>query len=509
MIWVGVLCAHAANSAPAGRIGHTAIWTGTDMIIWGGYFYNGNIYYFNDGWRYNPTANTWTQISTNGAPSARDYHTAVWTGTEMIIWGGNHGGILNTGARYNPLTDTWTPMSTAGAPSSLANRAAVWTGTEMIIWGGGINGTSTTGARYNPTTDTWTAMSNTGAPANRSDFSALWTGTEFIVWGGIAANTVNHLNDGACYNPGSNTWTAVTTTGAPAARADHTAVWTGSEMIIWGGDMEEPPYDYSDGGRYNPASDSWIATITTDAPTPRAYHTAVWTGTNMIVWGGSYAYSGDLNDGSRYNTNGGTYTSWNPTTTTGAPSARTGHTAVWTGTEMIVWGGGSYLNDGGRYNPVSDIWASVGFGSLQVTINPAGAVSAGAQWQVDGTGWQNSGIVSSNLTVGTHTIAFSQLAGWITPSNQTLTIGVNQTNTTTATYIPLPVFQTVTLGSQTFTLTWSTVPGTNYQLQYITDLSSTNWINVGSPFNAKSNTITAIDSPGTDLQRFYRVVLEP
>src|SRR5437867_7443955 len=32
-----------------------------------------------------------------------------------------------------------------------------------------------------------------------------------------------------------NTWTATSTTNAPAARDSHTAVWTGSEMIVWGG----------------------------------------------------------------------------------------------------------------------------------------------------------------------------------------------------------------------------------------------------------------------------------
>ena len=32
-----------------------------------------------------------------------------------------------------------------------------------------------------------------------------------------------------------NTWTATSTTNAPAARFRHTAVWTGSEMIVWGG----------------------------------------------------------------------------------------------------------------------------------------------------------------------------------------------------------------------------------------------------------------------------------
>lgn len=83
-------------------------------------------------------------------------------------------------------------------------------------------------------------------------------------------------------------------------------------------------------------------------PAERNRHTAVWTGTEMIVWGGEgsgYVY---LNTGGRYDP---TTDSWTPTSTTNAPAGRYRHTAVWTGTEMIVWGGynGSYLNTGGRY----------------------------------------------------------------------------------------------------------------------------------------------------------------
>ncbi len=38
-------------------------------------------------------------------------------------------------------------------------------------------------------------------------------------------------------SPGSNlAWTAIsTTTGGPTARSLHTAVWTGSDMLVWGG----------------------------------------------------------------------------------------------------------------------------------------------------------------------------------------------------------------------------------------------------------------------------------
>ena len=55
-----------------------------------------------------------------------------------------------------------------------------------------------------------------------------------IVWGGLD-NGGNDLNTGGRYNPSTDSWTATSTTNAPAARYSHTAVWTGSEMIVWGG----------------------------------------------------------------------------------------------------------------------------------------------------------------------------------------------------------------------------------------------------------------------------------
>ncbi len=123
------------GTPPSVRHRHTAIWTGGEMIIWGG---TNAIIYFNDGGRFNPTANSWTTISTTGAPTARNRHTAVWTGSEMIICGGENSNYTNTGGRYNPATNTWTELSTAGAPTARSGHTAVWTGSEMIIWGGEV-----------------------------------------------------------------------------------------------------------------------------------------------------------------------------------------------------------------------------------------------------------------------------------------------------------------------------------------------------------------------------------
>src|SRR6188472_71669 len=294
--------------------------------------------------------NTWTATSTTNAPEARSRHTAVWTGIEMIVWGGvGNSGELNTGGRYNPSTDTWTATSTTNAPGARAGHTAVWTGSEMIAWGGG-DGMSffNTGGRYNPSTNTWTVTSTINAPDAREFHTAVWTGSEMIVWGGLGNS--GDFNTGGRYNPTANTWTATSTTNAPEARAGHTAVWTGSEMIVWGG-VGTGAIEFNTGGRYNPSTNTWTATSVTNAPSARFAHTAVWIGSEMIVWGG-VGTSGRLNTGGRYNPSTDT---WTATSTTNAPEARTDHSAVWTGSEMIVWGGfgatNGYLNTGGRYNP--------------------------------------------------------------------------------------------------------------------------------------------------------------
>lgn len=69
-----------------------------------------------------------------------------------------------------------------------------------------------------------------------------------IVWGGGTAT--GNVADGGIYDPGSNTGTPL---GAPSgfvARAEHTAIWTGTEMIIWGG--EAAGGNRADGAAFTP-----------------------------------------------------------------------------------------------------------------------------------------------------------------------------------------------------------------------------------------------------------------
>ena len=75
------------------------------MIVWGGFTGSG---YTSTGGMYDPVSLEWveTTIENNSYPQARGQHTAIWTGSEMLIWGGigNGGTITTDGGRFYPET---------------------------------------------------------------------------------------------------------------------------------------------------------------------------------------------------------------------------------------------------------------------------------------------------------------------------------------------------------------------------------------------------------------------
>jgi hypothetical protein len=150
------------------------------MLVWGGSAaLTGGNPIFNTGGRYDPIADSWTPISTTNAPSSRYLHTAIWTGSRMVIWGGeDNANLFNTGGRYDPTSDSWTATSTTNAPVGTAGHTAIWTGSLMVVRGYGGGG------RYDPLADTWTPMSTLNAPMGGG--VAIWTGSVMVDWGGAS-----------------------------------------------------------------------------------------------------------------------------------------------------------------------------------------------------------------------------------------------------------------------------------------------------------------------------------
>ncbi len=128
------------STAPiAGRTGSARVWTGKEMVIWGGGSCKANPCQFDnveplaDGAAYEPVADTWRRIAPSPL-SARTAVVGVWSGKEMLLWGGEVGTtqVFADGAAYDPAADSWRPL----APSPLAARrsSGVWTGKELVVW---------------------------------------------------------------------------------------------------------------------------------------------------------------------------------------------------------------------------------------------------------------------------------------------------------------------------------------------------------------------------------------
>ncbi|MCF7838451.1 MAG: hypothetical protein K9N49_07450 [Candidatus Marinimicrobia bacterium] len=65
-------------------------------------------------------------------------------------------------------------------------------------------------------------------------------------------------------------------------------------------------------------------------------------------------------------------------------------------------------------------------GRLRVRLRPTEAVTAGAQWRLDGGDWQPSDVVLTNVSVGAHTLDYEPLGGWIAPPTENVTMTADE-----------------------------------------------------------------------------------
>ena len=279
-----------ASNPIASRNGPAILSAGSDIILWGGINDGGTN--LNTGGRLSTVSNAWFATSINNAPSARETPAAVWTGDTMIIWGGfarrPSYADINTGGIYTPATDSWSPVTTESAPSPRNGHAAVWTGSEMIVWGGYQQPSATylnTGGRYHPASNRWSVISTVNAPSPRVRPFATWTGSEMIVWGGNGINQTTDRNTGARYNPATDTWTSINSNNSLYLSDEHLAVWTGTEMVVWNENELA-------GARYDPATDTWRRM---NSSGPRSPQFATLAGENIFYLCNSESSSGTYN----------------------------------------------------------------------------------------------------------------------------------------------------------------------------------------------------------------------
>ena len=349
-------------SSLCGRYDASVAWTGQELLIWGGESCagascpNDRAPHLADGAAYNGANDAWRKLAT--APlSGREAAATVWTGTEMLVWGGTTGqALLADGAAYNPAEDTWRAL--AGAPLSPRNGSgAVWTGREMVVWGGSD---ADDGAAYDPAADRWRSIARAPLQGRTAPVVA-WSGREMVVWAG------NEFDDGAAYDPAADRWRRIADAPVPG-RSRAATVWTGRELLVWGGDNGSD-FVADDGAAYDPATDRWRLL----PPAPLGARTApagVWTGREMVLWGGiGLPGAGDnspldtiverrtllypVADGAAYDPATDRWRALEPVPLLG----RGFPIAAWDGQGMLLWGGlvvvssPASASEGVRYTP--------------------------------------------------------------------------------------------------------------------------------------------------------------
>lgn len=274
------------DTLPIGGIGMSAAIANGKILIFGG-IYNGSPQ--NAGGIYDPSNGDFTAMTTTGAPSARYGHTGVWTGSKYLVWGGYDGsGALGDGAMYDPSNDTWTDMDfSISTPIERYNHSAVWTGSKMIIFGGyntGLTSELNDVVAFDPNdgpNGSWSALSQTNGPSARQKHFAVWTGTYMLIYGGQASGAYASGTFG--YDPVNDRWIQGTASNEPHY-LNSSVVWTGNEILVWGGTVSGTRQNA--GYAYTPATNSWTAISTTSVPAARDHHSAVWDGSGMTIFGG-------------------------------------------------------------------------------------------------------------------------------------------------------------------------------------------------------------------------------
>jgi hypothetical protein len=297
----------------SGRNDHRVVWTGSEVLVWGGFASDQEASVFDasvprGGAAYDPEADSWRVIP--DAPIAgRGSPIVVWSGTEMLVFGGaafdaaGEQPVLD-GAAYDPATDRWRALP----PAPLSGGATVggWLAGRFVVV------TNDAAAAYDPVVDRWTELP--AAPIRPGWRTAVVAADRLVViaFGDGATPPVQE----ATLDPTSWTWASADLTVDP--------LMAGIDFVGIGDRILSP----STGMTFDPVTRTWGSVTTCD----RVWG-GVWTGVRVIGVQGAWDAATD------------TCLDVPPSPPREPPfndtNGREFAVAVWTGEELITWSGGT------------------------------------------------------------------------------------------------------------------------------------------------------------------------
>src|SRR5205085_3884945 len=232
--------------APIGpRTQHQAVWTGREMVVWGGYARCcpiDSVIHDPEAAAYDPATDRWRRIADVPPPWSGDdgFATTVLADGRPLVW---RRGRLGA---WDPATDRWSevaggapagappagaPPGAAPAPGSTIDPVAlaVAAGGDVFTWIG--NAGRLDGAAWRPSTSTWRRT----APLDAQTGPTVVTGGDdrLFVAAGQSARVLE-------YRIADDRWTELPLPPIPT-RSDAALAWTGSDLLVWGGMGDEGP----------------------------------------------------------------------------------------------------------------------------------------------------------------------------------------------------------------------------------------------------------------------------
>jgi N-acetylneuraminic acid mutarotase len=324
--------------------------------------------YLIDVWSYDLTTDIWTNIGPGTKPLARAWHAMVYDSRadQTVVFGGaclgNVTGVLsNETLVYDFNTSVWMNMSPVKAPSARANLSMAYdSAADRIVLFGGLTAAwdilNDTWS-YDLATNTWTNVSPTISPAARAWGAMVYDSAadRIVLFGGRTA-TGDVLNDTWSYDLATNTWTDLSPVVAPYQRSDFDMAYDSraDRVVLFGG--RTPTEFFNDTWSYDLATNTWTDLNPVVAPSARiepnmAYDAAA---DRIVLFGGMGTMS-VLNDTWSYDLATNTWTNLSPSV---SPLARFGFGMVYDSAadRTIIFGGFSFSVSSSFSGSLDDTW---------------------------------------------------------------------------------------------------------------------------------------------------------
>jgi N-acetylneuraminic acid mutarotase len=339
--------------------------------------------------------------------------TSAWTGKELVVFGRRsdleHPRIVrgtpvywtNVAAAYDPRARHWRRLAPPAVVDAVGDESALWTGSRVVFLGPFHT------LVYDPATDRWQVLRRGHGGL------AVWTGHELLAWGGGCCGDA--FDDGVAFDPATGSWRTIARSPLAPSQAPIGA-WDGHELLLLVSDTDPNgkawPKRLARAAAYNPQTDTWRRIARPPMLHPGAR--AVSTGRELVLFGG-YATERRPASAEAY--------AFEPTanrwrTLPAMESGRLLSAAVWTGSRLLLWGGGTGLADpphvpthGLAYDPTRNGWAPLPKAPLKGRLGPTG-VWTGRSFLVFGG---SIGVCGPDGVHGCHTKSFADGAAF-TPS---------------------------------------------------------------------------------------------